>query len=193
MADQTADRITPNVVNLDSVQGGYVVSYGIAATGEIFAGMFVELDAGGDLTSAGAAATSKQAVGIALERKTGGAADSDVSALVLVGAVIQHAVTATRSDIGATVFASDDQTLTLTQLLTSGIIGDIVGIGDIANTMMIQMRMPRAINTTAWAPTTFVENYVPDADTATSVGDGLLTLIRDLIAQGVISGTAPAA
>lgn len=193
MADLTANRQTPNVVNLDSVQGGYRVSYGIAAAEEIYVGMFVELDAGGDLTSAGAAALSQQIIGVALERKTGGAADSDVSALVLVGAVIQHALTSTLADIGAMVFASDDQTLTLTRANGSAIVGQMIGIGDSANTALIKMQLPRVKNTTAWAIINFVEDYDIDANAAVAViADGLGTLIRDLQDQGIVSGSVTA-
>lgn len=193
MADLTANRQTPNVVNLDSVQGGYSISYGIAALEEIYTGMFVELDAGGDITSAGANALSQQILGVALERQTGGAADSDVSAKVLVGAVIQHALTSTLADIGAMVFASDDQTLTLTRANGSAIVGQMIAIGDSANTALIKMQLPRIKNTTAWSITNFVEDYTLDANGAVAVvADAFGTLIRDLEDQGIVSGSVTA-
>jgi len=190
MADLTANRITPDVVNLDSVQGGYTIQYGVKASEEIYVGAFVEIDASGDLTSAGTSATSFQALGIALERKTGSATDSEIKCKVLVGAVIQHACTATKADIGAMVYASDDQTLTVTQAATSGLIGQIVGLGDATNIVLIQMLKPRVINQTVWAITNFVEDYDLDGEMAlTAVSDGLQTLIRDLIAQGFATGS----
>lgn len=190
MADLTANRITPNVVTLDDAQGGYVLSYGIAASEEIFEGMFVEMDAGGDLTSAGTAAITKQCLGVALERKTGGSSDSDVSALVLVGAIIQHAVTATLADIGAVVYLSDDQTATLTAAATSGVLGRIVAIGDSANVMKIQMLMPRVLQTAVWAVTNLTADYVMDCNSAADLelADVSGTIIRDLISQGILQG-----
>lgn len=191
MADLTANRGTPHGVQLDAVQGGYMLSYGIAASEEIYIGQFVELDAGGDLTSAGAAALSQQIIGVSTQRKTGGSADSDVSALILVGAVIEHAVTATLADIGSIVYASDDQTLTLTRANGSAIVGSIVAIGDSANNMFIQMRPPMVLNTTAWAVTNHAADYVIDCNSAADLelADFTATLLRDLIIQGLASGS----
>jgi len=194
MADLTANKQTPDVVNLDNVQGGYVIQYGVKASEEIYTGMFVEIDASGDLTGAGVSATSFQCLGVALERKTGSATDSEVKCKVLVGAMIQYAVTATKADIGAMVYASDDNTLTVTQAATSGLVGRIVGLGDAANTVLIKMDFPRIINQTVWAVTNWTESYALecDGDADAAITDDLGTLIRDLIAMGYLTGSVAA-
>lgn len=103
----TANRDVAHVIDQE------LKSYPVAAGAHIYKGGFVGLDANGN---ARALTAGDQAVGLAYEEKdnTSGA-DGDVQVRVFSQGDFLHALTgAARTNIGAAVYASADDTLTFT-------------------------------------------------------------------------------
>ncbi|UCC31926.1 MAG: DUF2190 family protein [Phycisphaerales bacterium] len=115
MTALAANRALPDTKQLDNVQGGMVIDYAVQSAEIIYAGAFVKVDSTGYIAAAGGTDTVK-CVGVAQEKADNSAgANGAKTAPVLVGAVIDHAVTgATVASIGSKVYAKDDQTLTMT-------------------------------------------------------------------------------
>jgi len=143
MAALTADKATPNVVNFDAVQGGWVLDMPVAASDIIYRGSFVEVDTLGGVQPADVdAGTVAGFGGIALEKADNSSGSlSDINCKVLVGAVIQYAVTgAIVASVGDVVYCSDDQTLTTTSTTNTAcgwIIGHVTG-----TTCIIKLAFP---------------------------------------------------
>ena len=191
MASITANRPIPNILMAHPYAGGgYVIDAPVGATEEIYQGAFVTLDSGdkflGDLT------VPDPLYGLAMERVTGGSSNGDVTAKVLVQGIIQHALTSVAvADIGKPVFATDNQTLTLTNDGTDTPVGNIVGV-PVTGTCIVQMFPPR-IEIAVFTVTNFTEDLSLVADgAAPQAGDSLATLIQDLINRGLVQGTVAA-
>ncbi len=121
----------------DPLTGGIVIDYTVAASTTIYQGAFVTIDAGGDIIPC-ATGTATDCLGIAQETvDNSSGADGDLTCPVLVGAVIEHALTATVANIDDPVYASDDETLTLTAG-TDSFVGQIIQLSA-ANTVLVQM------------------------------------------------------
>lgn len=190
MADLTANRIV-DTKQLNVAEGGYYMDFDIATSEEIFQGAFVQGDAGGDIVSAGSATLGFGAVwGLAVEHVNNTGADGDKTAKCLVGAVIEHTLTATTANIGQAVFVSDDQTLSLTAQ-GNAYLGRIIGMNT-ANTVIVKMCGPQD-RSGAFTMTNLSPDFDIDCDAAVAViGDGLGTLVQELIANGTITGTTAA-
>lgn len=188
MADLSADRQV-DTKQLNMPEGGYYMDFDVSASEIIFQGMFVQGDAGGDITSAGSATVAGGAVwGLAVEHvDNSSGADGDVTAKCLVGAVIEHTLTATTADIGAAAFVTDDQTLTLTAS-NNAFLGYIIGMNT-ANTVIVKMCGPKPRGQT-FVFTNFTEDLDIDCDGVVGIiGDGLATLHQELRAAGLVQGT----
>jgi len=136
----TADRLPPETRYIDQSVGGVVIEYTVAASTTIYKGAFVRIDAGGDIEPC-ASTSTEPCLGVALEKAdNSGGADGDIRCRVLVGAIIEHAITATVADIEAPVYTSDDETLTLTST-TNELLGVLIGIAD-TNTGIIKCMWP---------------------------------------------------
>lgn len=196
MADLTADRQV-DTKQLNVAEGGYYMDFDVAANETIFQGSFVQGDAGGDIVSAGSDTVGFGAVwGLAVENvvnttAAGGGSDGDKTAKCLVGAVIEHTLTATTANIGQAVFVSDDQTLSLTAQ-GNAFLGTIIGMNT-ANTVIVQMIGPTDRGA-AFTVTNFTADFALNADdtTVTNTNDVLATVIRELIDHGYLTGTTAA-
>ena len=134
MAALAANRL----VNIVNEHLGYVIDLPLGASETVYKGGFVSLDAG-DKYGAPLAA-GEIFVGLALEKKTSVATNGTDTCKVLVGGMFQQAITSiAQADIGKTVYASDDQTLTLTSTSNSSV-GRIVNV-PAAGTAIVQMKM----------------------------------------------------
>jgi len=125
---------------MDVVQGGFVMDYQVAASDIIYEGSYVEVLAAGHIQPAGVG-SSLQGAGIALETVDNSAGSAgDKTCKVLVGCVVADALTATVANIGDAVYASDDQTLTVTAS-TNAIMGWMLQITG-TNTALIKLKYP---------------------------------------------------
>ncbi len=193
MADITANRPIPNILMAHPYAGGgYVIDAPVGALEEIYQGAFVTLDSGdkflGNLTVPDAM------YGLALERVTGGAANGDVTAKVLCQGVIQHAITSIAvASIGKPVYATDNQTLTITNDGTDTPIGRLVGV-PVTGTAIVQMYAPRVEKTGTFALTNFTADYSLDVagTVVIEASECLGALIDELIKQGIVEGTLAA-
>lgn len=185
MAVLTAARLVRTKV-MDALQGGIVLNYDVVASDIIYQGAFVTYDASGNLTPA-SVGVGKNVIGIALETvdNSGGSA-GDLTCKVLVGAVIEHALTATKANIGDAVFVSDDQVVTLTAG-QNPFLGHIL---ELAGTNLVLIKMePKVTLPAVWTVTnhtvdrTFDANAAADAELADLIG----TLILDLTAAGILT------
>lgn len=111
MAALTADRLPPRH---KEGHGEIILDLFVAASEVIYRGAFVEVDAGGDITAA--VVSTGDVIGIAQEQADNASgADGDITCKVMCGSVFEHAIAAVaKSDIGAIVRATDDQTLDVT-------------------------------------------------------------------------------
>lgn len=188
MSDLTADR-TVDTKQLNVAEGGYYMNYDVADSETIYQGAFVQGDAGGDIVSAGSATVGFGSVwGLAVETADNSSgSDGDITAKCLVGGVIEHSLTATTANIGQAVFVSDDQTLSLTAQGNS-FLGTIIGM-NVANTVIVKMVGPQDRGG-AFTMTNVTADFDIDCNAAVEViGDGLGTLVQELIANGTVTGT----
>jgi hypothetical protein len=171
---------------IDGVHGGIVISESVVASDIIFQGAFVTYNAAGDITPA-ATGAGKNVLGLAIataDNSSGSA--GDINADILVGAIIEHALTATKANIGDAVFVSDDQVVTLTAA-QNPYLGYIIGIAG-TNLVLIQMK-----NGTTLPPVWTVTNHAVDrsfdANGAADLelADLIGTLILDLTAAGILT------
>ena len=185
MAALTANRPIPNILRAAPYAGGgYVLDVPVGATEEIYQGSFVTLDTSDKFA---AALTVPDAMfGMSLERATGGSSNGDVTCKVLCEAVIQHAIgSIAQASIGKPVYATDDQTLTITNDGSDTPIGILVNV-PVTGTAIIKMFAPR-IEVAVFTYTNVGVDKDIDVDAAVAViGDGLGTLIRELLDQGII-------
>ena len=191
MAALTANRIIPNILAAHPYAGGgYVINAQVGAAEEIYQGSFVTLDTSDKYLSA--LVVPDALYGMSLERVTGGSSNGDVTCKVLCAGVIQHAIGSIAvASIGKPVFATDDQTLTITNDGTDTPVGMLVGV-PVTGTAIVQMFPPR-IEVQKFVVTNFTAQATFAADGAAPVaGDAVATLIRELIDQGVIIGTTAA-
>lgn len=136
MAALSANRLV-NIVQWNTPEG-IVVDLPLGASETVYKGGFVSLDSG-DKFGAPLAA-GEIFVGLALEKKTSGSANGDTTCKVLIGGVFQQAITSiAQADIGKLVYASDDQTLTLTSTSNSQV-GRIVNV-PATGTAIVQMKV----------------------------------------------------
>ena len=191
MANQTANRPVPNILQASPYAGGgYIINALVGATEEIYKGAFVTLDSGDKYL--GAMTVPDPLYGLALDRVTGGSSNGDNTCRVLCAAVVQHAVaSAAVANIGQPAYATDDQTLVLTHDGTDTPIGIIVGVPS-AVQAIIQMFAPR-IEVPVFTITNYTADWAYAADAAAPVAeDAVSTLIRNLINMGLIQGTTAA-
>lgn len=185
-----ANRPVPNCLQGYAAGTGYIIDAQVGALEEIYQGAFVSLDTADKY--AGALTKPDPFYGVALDRVTGTAANGGVTCRVLCEGVIQHALTSVAvADIGKVVCASDDNTLTLTNDGANSIVGILVGV-PVTGTAIVACLPPRT-ELVDWACTGFVSNVAIDCDGALGqIAQGTLTLIKELIAQGICSGTVAA-
>lgn len=138
MAALTANRPIPNIVQSDALGGGIVLDLPLGATEQMYQGGFVSLDAG-DKFGAPLAA-GEIFVGISLDKILSVATNGTNTCRVLTNAMFQHAITSiAQADIGKLVYASDDNTLTLTSTSNSQV-GRIVNV-PATGTAIVQMKI----------------------------------------------------
>lgn len=188
MAALSANRPTPNILAASPYAGGgYVLDVPVGVTEEIYQGSFVTLDTSDKF--AAALVVPDAMFGLSLDRVTGGASNGDVTCRVLCEGVIQHPITSiAQASIGKPIFATDDQTLTVTNDGTDTPIGILVNV-PVTGTAIIRMFPPR-IEVAVFTYTNLTSDKDIDCDAAVAViGDGLGTLVRELLDQGIIQGT----
>lgn len=118
-------RINVQTLMQDQVHGGIIAHMGIVADDIVFEGGYLEVLAAGHVQPAGVG-SSLQGAGLALETvSNAGGSASDKFVQVLIGCFVEDAITATIANIGDPVYASDDQTLTVTAG-TSALMGWLV-------------------------------------------------------------------
>lgn len=140
MAALTGNRLV-TTKQMDSVQGGIVVDMPAYGTADVlYKGAILEILATGYVQPANIG-SSLQVAGICLEEVTTTAVAGAVTAKVLVGAMVEHAITATVSSVGALVYATDDQTLSLVETLTTRV-GWFVAMTTTANVAIIKFKYP---------------------------------------------------
>ena len=191
MAALSANRPIPNILMASPYAGGgYILDVPVGVTEEIYQGSVVTLDTSDTFL---AALTVPDAMfGLSLERVTGGAANGDVTCKVLCAGIIQLAITSiAMASVGKPIFATDDQTLTVTNDGTDTPIGRLVNV-PVTGTAIIQMFAPR-VEVAVFTYTNVTSDKDIDCDAAVAViGDGLGTLMTELIAQGIVQGTTAA-
>lgn len=129
MAALTANRPVPNTLQgRTDFAGGVVVDMILTASTTVYEGSFVSVAAGtGTVAPTAAGAGGTVFVGIALKKVTS-AASGTYTVPVLCGGYFQHALASVASaDIGKVAFASDDNTLTLTDTSNTAV-GRIVNV-----------------------------------------------------------------
>ncbi len=190
MAALAASRLVDTKV-IDAIQAATVIRKSVVASDMIAQGAFVTYDAAGDITPASVGA-GKNVLGIALAtagHASGSAGDNN--AAILVGAIIEHALTATKANIGDAVFVSDDQTVTLTAA-QNPFLGHIIGI---AGTNLVLIQMASSVTLPAvYTVTNHTADRTLDADSTTDgeLADVIGTLILDLTAAGIITSAVSA-
>ena len=111
MAALTADRLPP-VTKFD----GMIMDYPVEASEVIYRGAFVEEGTAGVQAADVGGGTPANILGVAQEQADNASGSAgDIRVKVLVGGVIEHAITSLAfTDLSAPVYCSDDQTLTTT-------------------------------------------------------------------------------
>ena len=179
-----------NIIQGYAAGTGYVIDAPVGALEELYQGAFVSLDTADKY--AGALTKPDPFYGIALDRVTGTAANGGVTCRVLVEPVFQHLMTSVAvADIGKCVCASDDTTLILTNDGANSLVGIVVGV-PVAGTCIVAAFPPRT-ELVDWANTGYVANLSIDCEGALGQGtQGFLTMIQELINQGICSGACAA-
>ncbi len=185
MAVLTASRLVKTKV-VDALQGGIVINPDVVASDIIYQGAFVTYDASGNLTPA-AVGVGKNVLGLALaDADNASGSAGDITCPVLVGAVIEHALTATKSNIGDAVFVSDDQVVTLTAG-QNPYLGHII---QLAGTNLVLIQMVNKVTLPAvWTVTNHTVDRTFDANAAADLelADLIGTLVLDLTAAGILT------
>ena len=185
MSALAASRLVKTKV-IEPLQGGIVINPDVVASDIIFQGAFVTYDASGNLTPASVGA-GKNVLGLALETADNASGSAgDITCPVLIGGIIEHALTATKSNIGDAVFVSDDQVVTLTAA-QNPYLGHILELAG-ANLVLIQM-VNKVTLPAVWTVTNHTVDRSFDADGAADLelADLIGTLILDLTAAGIIT------
>ena len=139
MAALSGNRRPPNILSFtEDFKTGVVVNIPVGALEEIYVGSFTSLDAG-DFYLAPLAAGEAFA-GLSEERVTGTASNGGITCQVRTGAIMEHLVGSVAvANIGDTVYASDDQTLTLVATSNSSV-GRVLNV-PAAGTAVVQCKM----------------------------------------------------
>lgn len=117
---------------------GRLVSYPVKAGEVIFKNALVKLGADGYLAKQAAEAGAVHA-GVAYEACTGGASDGDVSCRVETGrAFYMNGSGFTVADLGAAVYASDDDTVSTTQGANELKVGKIIEFVSATEVLVLQ-------------------------------------------------------
>ena len=125
---------------LESLNGGYVVDYGILASEVIYRGAAVSVDASGYIN---ANQGDEAFCGIALEQKTGTATSGEETVKVQVGGVVSVPLASvTIASVGVGCFAADDGTYSLANT-SSDSIGRIIHV-PATGTAWVALKMPGA-------------------------------------------------
>lgn len=130
MTTLSADRRVP--AHKQVVDGAYFIDFPVAASTVIYAGGFVGLNAAGDLVMLipQAIATAQQVakfVGVAQEHIASQASAGDATCKVLVEGYYQSDLTsATKADVGKSVYATDDNVIAVEGLSSNDVVGTIV-------------------------------------------------------------------
>lgn len=188
MAALAQDRRIPQV--METHLSGYIIDAPVGATEQIFQGSFVTSDGSDKFAAALVAGDSFW--GISLENVLGGSANGDKTVKILCESIFQASLgSAALASLGLVVYATDDQTLNLTNDGSDTPVGRIVSV-PATGTIIVKCFEPRPAQT-EFVAGNFTEDYVYDADAAAPVaGDVVTTLIRDLAARGIIQGTVTA-
>lgn len=188
MTALSANRPTPNALQTYASGIGFIIDAQVGASEEIYQGSFVTLDTSDKYL---AALTKPDAFyGVSLDRVTGGSSNGDKTCRVLCQGVIQHALSSVAvADIGKAVCASDDQTLTLTNDGSNSVVGILVGV-PVTGTAIVKLNPPRT-ELVDWVITNQTDDLAMDCNAAADaeIADVLGTLIKELLAQGILSGT----
>lgn len=135
MAALTADRVVPDIKN---DMPGIILDMAVEASETMYAGAFAQEGTSG--IQALAASTTLPCVGIVLKQVAEGATAGTTLCPVVSRCVFTHAVgSSTTANIGDRVYASDDQTLTLTSTSNS-LVGVILNV-PVAGTCVIEHQM----------------------------------------------------
>lgn len=189
MASTTANLRLPNILQQYASGLGYIIDAQVGASEEIYQGAFVTLDTGdkylGDLT------VPDPMYGLALDRVTGTASNGGATARVLCEGIIQKTITSIAvADIGKPCFATDNQTLTITNDGTDTPIGWIIGV-PATGTAIIKM-LPPMVELDVFTVTNWTDDPSFDANgtALAATNDVVGTLIKALIDRGgIIQGT----
>lgn len=123
---------------LETLNGGFVIDYGILASEVIYRGAAVSVDSSGHIN---ALQIDEAFCGIAIEQKTGSATSSAVKVKVQVGGVVAVPISGvTVASVGVGCFATDDGTFTLANT-SSESIGRIIHV-PATGTAWVQLKMP---------------------------------------------------
>ena len=185
------NRPTPNALQSFASGIGYIIDAQVGATEQIYVGSFVTLDTSDKYAAALVAGDSLY--GISTQKVLGTASNGGVTCAVLCEGVITHALSSVAvADIGKPVYATDDQTLTLTNDGTDTLIGRLVGV-PATGTAIVKMTRPRP-EATKCAITSFTAD-MSFAGNSTTAADGIkavATVINILNLEGMIEGTVAA-
>ena len=161
-----ADRTSPQSVDVKQTHplfGGVILDLDVAASTTIYKGTFVEMDAGFDLVDAGTGSTGN-VTGLVIDgADNSSGSDGDLTARILVGGIIVYALTSTQTDIGKSVYASDNQTLTLTAA-NNPRVGVMLEITGDANIAIIQMQMDEVNAAALTAAIATITHTAPGTD-----------------------------
>lgn len=137
MAALTADRTVPATKKIDD--GRHFVDFPVAASTAIYAGGFVGVNASGDLVMHApedltAAQGTHRFAGIAQQHIASQTAAGDAKCRVLTEGIITHALaSATKADVGKSVYVTDSQTIALTGACSIDVIGKIINLDSSGN------------------------------------------------------------
>jgi hypothetical protein len=125
---------------LESLNGGWIVDYGILASEVIYKGAACTVDSSGYLN---ALQVDEAFVGIAIEQKTATAVNGAITAKVQVGGVAVVPISGvTIAAVGVGCFATDDGTFALANT-SSESIGRIIHV-PATGTAWVQLKVPGA-------------------------------------------------
>lgn len=133
-------RISAPTLMQDQVHGGIIADMAVIDDDILYEGSYLEVLAAGHVQPAGVG-SSLQGAGLALETvdNAGGAAAAK-NIRVQMGCFVEDAITADIGNIGAPVYASDDQTLTVTAG-TNALMGWLVQITG-TNRGIVKLKYP---------------------------------------------------
>lgn len=140
----SANRVLTTKQSASGGEVGFYLDFPVGASEEIYQGSFVSLDT----DNAAALAGVEPFLGLSVERVTGGSSDGDKTVKTLVGGLITIAIASIAgSDIGADVYAVDDETLTLVTT-TNPLVGFCVSV-PVTGTAIVQLLVPGGANARA--------------------------------------------